>query len=68
MARTVGVDYTDVDSLVKILQSERVHTVISTINVIGNRSSELNLMAAADRSESTKRYIPATWGLEYTEE
>ena len=64
----MGVDYTDVPSLVQALEDNRVHTVISTINSQGDVSAELNLIEASDKAEVTKRYIPATWGVEYTEE
>ncbi|KAK6209830.1 hypothetical protein QIS74_11414 [Colletotrichum tabaci] len=60
-ARILPVDYDDVNNLVKVLEENKVHTVISTLNIRASVKPELNLIAAADRAQSTKRYVPTIW-------
>lgn len=60
-------DYTSIDALTKVLEDNRIQTVISALNTMGVAEPELNLIAAADRASTTKRYIPSIWGAEYTE-
>ncbi|KAM5361869.1 hypothetical protein ACJA88_014287 [Fusarium oxysporum] len=66
-ARIIPVDYTSIDTLTKVLEDNRIQTVISALNTMGVAEPELNLIAAADRASATKRYIPSIWGAEYTE-
>ncbi|KAL5610874.1 hypothetical protein FOBRF1_006991 [Fusarium oxysporum] len=66
-ARIIPVDYTSIDALTKVLEDNRIQTVISALNTMGVAEPELNLIAAADRASATKRYIPSIWGAEYTE-
>jgi hypothetical protein len=61
------VDYTSIDTLTKVLEDNRIQTVISALNTMGVAEPELNLIAAADRASATTRYIPSIWGAEYTE-
>ncbi|CEN60435.1 hypothetical protein ASPCAL02875 [Aspergillus calidoustus] len=60
-ASFVQVDYADVVSLTKILEDHHIDTVISTINLETDAGSEaqLNLIAAADESRVTRRFIPS---------
>ncbi|KAJ9105024.1 hypothetical protein QFC19_003655 [Naganishia cerealis] len=51
-----------------ILEEHKVHTVISTINAMGQVEPELNLIKAANTSSVTKRYIPSMWGVPHTAE
>ncbi|KAG4274463.1 hypothetical protein FPRO04_09421 [Fusarium proliferatum] len=67
-AKVIAVDYTDVDKLAAMLETNRIEIVISTINSLDDVSAELNLIQAADKSASTKRYIPSIYGIQYTEE
>ncbi|TQN65127.1 Oxidoreductase BOA1 [Colletotrichum shisoi] len=60
-ARILPVNYDDVDDLVKVLEENKVHTVISTLSVGVTVKPELNLIAAADRAQSTQRCIPSVW-------
>jgi hypothetical protein len=48
-------------SLTKILEDHHIDTVISTINLETDAGSEaqLNLIAAADESRVTRRFIPS---------
>jgi hypothetical protein len=50
------------------LEENQIHTVISTLNTGGDDTAEFNLVEASDKSSVTKRFIPSTWGIEYTEE
>lgn len=58
------VDYGNVEQVASLLESEKVHTVISTIAVLDEATgqSELDLVAAADRSSTTRRFIASNWG------
>ncbi|KAH8748111.1 hypothetical protein F5883DRAFT_509355 [Diaporthe sp. PMI_573] len=67
-ARILPVNYANVDDLIKSLEDNNVHTIISTINNQPSVDPELNLIAAADRAKCTKRYIPSIWGAKYTRE
>lgn len=60
----VGVDYSDVDGLQRVLESEEIHTVISVIAIHGDAGgqAQLNLIEAAERSKTTKRLIPSEFG------
>jgi dTDP-4-dehydrorhamnose reductase len=59
------VDYNNVEQLTKTLDENNVHTIISTIVMIDPTAaqSELNLVAAAAKSSSTKRFVTSNWGL-----
>lgn len=54
-------NYTDLETLTAILQYRNIDTVISTINLETEAGSQaqLNLIAAADRSQTTRRFIPS---------
>ncbi|RSL43561.1 hypothetical protein CEP54_015043 [Fusarium duplospermum] len=54
-------NYADVDSLIALLQDRTFDTVVSTINLEteDGGQSQLNLIAAADRSQTTRRFIPS---------
>ncbi|PNP86570.1 hypothetical protein FNYG_00272 [Fusarium nygamai] len=67
-AKVVSVDYTNTDELAATLEANSIETVISTINSMDDVSAELSLIKAAEKSASTKRYIPSIWGIKYTEE
>ncbi|RSL74471.1 hypothetical protein CEP51_011555 [Fusarium floridanum] len=67
--KIVTVDYTSVEALTRVLEDNKVHTVISVLNTMGDGAEpELHLITAADRAATTKRYIPSIWGGKYTEE
>lgn len=62
----LAVDYSNVDALVKVLEGNNIHTVISGIAMHspdGTTPHEIELIQAADRSEATKRLISSEWGL-----
>ncbi|EWZ33060.1 uncharacterized protein FOBCDRAFT_253251 [Fusarium oxysporum Fo47] len=64
-ARFVPVDYGDVESLIKTLESQNVEIVISVLNTMNSSQIELNLIEASDKATSTKRFIPSVWGIEF---
>ncbi|KAM0478814.1 hypothetical protein ACHAP7_005968 [Fusarium lateritium] len=57
---TRAVDYSDVDALALLLESDQVHTVISGLPIDGDES--------ADRSKCTKRFLPSEFGMVYTKD
>jgi hypothetical protein len=67
MAPIIVVNYDDVGALTTVLESNNVHTVISTIQVMdmGSGGSEVNLVRAADISGPTKRFISSDWGIPF---
>ncbi|RSL57706.1 hypothetical protein CEP53_006377 [Fusarium sp. AF-6] len=67
-AKILPVNYADVDGLTKVLEDNNIETIISTLNTMGVAEPELNLIAAADRAKSTKRFVPSIWGAKYTQE
>ncbi|KAL4739983.1 hypothetical protein BDV11DRAFT_169615 [Aspergillus similis] len=62
-------DYSNVGSLTNLLESNKIDTVISAVSLIDDDTSnaQLNLIEAAERSSSTKRFIPSEFGIHYTE-
>ncbi|KAL3444832.1 NAD(P)-binding protein [Aspergillus insuetus] len=75
LAKELGVsflpaDYSNVESLTKVLESNKIDTVISAVSVIDDSNSiaQLNLIGAAERSSSTTRFIPSEYGVRYTEQ
>ncbi|KAI1046251.1 hypothetical protein LB505_013038 [Fusarium chuoi] len=67
-AKVIAVDYANADEVAATLEANNIETVISTINAMDDVSAELSLIKAAEKSASTKRYIPSIWGMKYTEE
>ncbi|KAI8308619.1 Oxidoreductase BOA1 [Colletotrichum sp. SAR11_59] len=67
--RFVAVDYANVDSLVSVPQENSIEIVISAVNnITGENDAELNLIRAAERSSTTKRFIPSYFGVPYLPE
>ncbi|TID04711.1 Isoflavone reductase-like protein A622 [Colletotrichum higginsianum] len=66
----ISADYTNLDSLIKILESQNIDTVISTIGLHNEATekAQLNLIEAAKRSSKTKRFIPSEFGAMNTPE
>ncbi|KAF9872797.1 NmrA-like family protein [Colletotrichum karsti] len=60
-ATFLQVRYDDVDSLTKLLEDNGIQTVISALNLESEQASnsQINLIAAADKSRVTKRFIPS---------
>lgn len=54
-------DYSNVDALVTLLETNPVEVLISTANAMIDQTPELNMIAAAARSRSAKRFIPNAW-------
>ncbi|KAK5663221.1 hypothetical protein OQA88_6639 [Cercophora sp. LCS_1] len=62
-APIMAADYANPSSLAEILTTSNVHTVISTLDTNNSGpAADLALIAAADASPVTKRYIPSIWG------
>lgn len=52
--------YDDIDGLAKTLEAEGIDTVISALSMDGpGANSQLNLIAAADKAPTTRRFIPS---------
>lgn len=61
---TFAVDYNDIENLTYTLDKHQVHTVISTIVMYDPiaAQSERNVIAAAAKSPSVKRFVQSNWG------
>ncbi|KAF6817734.1 NmrA-like family protein [Colletotrichum musicola] len=56
----LAVNYDNVEETAKTLEAHRVDTVISAMNIEGpSERAQLNLIAAADKSQTTWRFIPS---------
>ncbi|KAL4876544.1 hypothetical protein BJY04DRAFT_231562 [Aspergillus karnatakaensis] len=64
-AQYLAVDYSDVDSIVSVLEQHNIDTVISTTGGHGAPETEKNLIQAADKSAVTNRFIPSIFGMRY---
>jgi hypothetical protein len=62
--KAVYVDYSDVDALAQALDKHQVHTVVSVllIKTPEQRDAQLNLIRAAARTSSVKRFTPSEFG------
>jgi len=58
------VDYNDVDALSRVLETNNIHTVLSTFSVRGPQeaAAEIDLVNAAAKSATTKRFIASEYG------
>jgi dTDP-4-dehydrorhamnose reductase len=61
----LAVDYTDVDALTRVLDQNNIDVVISAIFIYDEESSamEINVVKAAEKSKTTKRFIISNWGI-----
>ncbi|KAK3201607.1 hypothetical protein GRF29_185g1449651, partial [Pseudopithomyces chartarum] len=67
--RILAADYTSVPSLTTLLDSNKVEVLISTANSLSDPTPEFNMIAAADASPPTKRFIPNAWSaIEFKDE
>lgn len=69
-ASIIVVDYANVEATTKALEDNKVHTVISAINMMpppGQVPQEIELIRAADASKTTKRIISSGWGIPHNE-
>ncbi|KAF3386454.1 hypothetical protein F1880_000160 [Penicillium rolfsii] len=66
----VQIDYSDIPSMTAELERHNVHTIISAIGLVSNETSQsqLNLIEAAEKSNSTKRFIPSEYSFIQTPE
>jgi nucleoside-diphosphate-sugar epimerase len=57
-------DYSDIRGMNDLMGSQNVHTVISTISVTTEAASaaQVNLIKAAAKSSTVKRFIATGWG------
>ncbi|KAG9508150.1 hypothetical protein J7337_001713 [Fusarium musae] len=67
---TRAVDYSNIDALTSLLESEQVDTVISMLPIDSDDSgqAQLNLIEGADRSKCTKRFLPSEFGMVYAKD
>lgn len=56
-------------SMAGMLESHNIHTIISTIGLISEETSQsqLNLIEAAEQSSTTQRFIPSEFSFIQTE-
>ncbi|EEU36823.1 uncharacterized protein NECHADRAFT_42269 [Fusarium vanettenii 77-13-4] len=64
----IAIDYTDIDSMTKVLEDNKIDTVISTLFVTFDGKPQVNLIHAAEASKHTRRFIPSIWGIPYSRE
>ncbi|UPL03669.1 hypothetical protein LCI18_014603 [Fusarium solani-melongenae] len=64
----IAIDYTDVDSTTKVLEDNKIDTVISTLFVTFDGKPQVNFIHAAEASKYTRRFIPSIWGIPYSRE
>jgi hypothetical protein len=63
-AKILAVDYTNIEELIKVLEENNIHTVVSGIVMYDPTAAqaERNFIAAADKSSCTKRFVASNWG------
>jgi hypothetical protein len=62
--QTFAVDYNNVDQVAHVLDTNKVHTIISTIVMYDPvaAQAERNVIAAAAKSATVKRFVQSNWG------
>ncbi|KAF5006971.1 hypothetical protein FDECE_6687 [Fusarium decemcellulare] len=60
----IVVDYNDVASLTKVLEDNKVDTVVSALSSMPDQGTppEVNLVRAAEASQVTRRFVASNWG------
>ncbi|CAI7667760.1 uncharacterized protein N7487_006477 [Penicillium crustosum] len=68
--QNVQINYEDIPSMARVLEQHNIHTIISAIGLVSDETSQsqLNLIEAADKSSSTKRFIPSEYSFVQTTE
>ncbi|KAJ5977274.1 hypothetical protein N7501_000616 [Penicillium viridicatum] len=68
--QNVQINYEDISSMARVLERHNVHTIISAIGLVSDETSQsqLNLIEAAEKSASTKRFIPSEYSFVQTTE
>ncbi|KAK7428140.1 hypothetical protein QQZ08_005379 [Neonectria magnoliae] len=66
-APLVAVDYTNIESLTTVLEQHKIHTVISCLGIHEQATADVqsNVIKAAEKASTTKRFIPSNWALPY---
>ncbi|KAH0431055.1 nmra-like family protein [Colletotrichum camelliae] len=69
-SKVVVVDYTSIENLTEVLNTNEVHTVISTVSIADDASgmAQMNLIKAAAACQHTKRFMPSEFGAKYDDE
>lgn len=59
----MAVDYDNIEETAKTLEAYQVDTIISALNIEGpSEQAQLKLIAAAEKSQVTRRFIPSEFG------
>ncbi|CAG8143014.1 unnamed protein product [Penicillium nalgiovense] len=68
--QNVQINYDDIPSMARALEQHNIHTIISAIGLVSDEASQsqLNLIEAAEKSASTKRFIPSEYSFIQTTE
>ncbi|OQD64471.1 hypothetical protein PENPOL_c007G08988 [Penicillium polonicum] len=68
--QNVQINYEDIPSMARVLERHNVHTIVSAIGLVSDETSQsqLNLIEAAEKSASTKRFIPSEYSFVQTTE
>ncbi|OQE80460.1 hypothetical protein PENNAL_c0046G00074 [Penicillium nalgiovense] len=68
--QNVQISYDDIPSMARALEQHNIHTIISAIGLVSDEASQsqLNLIEAAEKSASTKRFIPSEYSFIQTTE
>ncbi|CAI7662563.1 unnamed protein product [Penicillium glandicola] len=66
--QNVQINYDDIPSMTHDLEQHNIHTIISAIGLVSDETSQsqLNLIEAAEKSASTKRFIPSEYSFVQT--
>lgn len=67
---TYAVDYNNIEQIAKTLEQNKVHTIVSTIVMYDPvaAQSERNLIEAAAKAATVKRFVQSNWGDETPDE
>lgn len=58
----MAVDYDNIEETAKTLEAHQVDTIISAMSIMGpSEEAQLSLIAAAKKSQVTRRFIPSEY-------
>lgn len=66
--RTIAVDYSNIEALAKVLNEQKIHTVVSTLSIGSDEGgqAQMNLIEASIQAETVHRFMPSEFGALYT--
>lgn len=68
-ARNLELDYTSVENIASVLETNKIHTVISTIQMNDQHvaTAQVNLIRGAEKASTVRRFAPSEFNVDYNQ-